>query len=192
VTEFENPSQRQSDASARVVPHEDIARFCGPWSVPSRTVRLAVGVLACHTESLLAQARERVAAYTAEVRALVAELEEKLPQHEKLPFWRELLVFYERAAVGWHLPPLLPVIVDPSHAGGRTDLVAPLAYAAVAAGADGLIIEVHPRPTEALSDGDQSLSPEAFLAVMRGIRPFAEAAGRELPIPADLAVEAAA
>ncbi|HEX5726929.1 MAG TPA: 3-deoxy-7-phosphoheptulonate synthase [Longimicrobiaceae bacterium] len=86
----------------------------------------------------------------------------------------------------------LPVIVDPSHAGGRTDLVAPLAYAAVAAGADGLIIEVHPCPTEALSDGDQSLSPEAFLAVMRGLRPFAEAAGRELPIPADLAVEAAA
>ena len=85
-----------------------------------------------------------------------------------------------------------PGVVDPSHAGGRADLVAPLAFAAVAAGADGLIIEVHPCPTKALSDGDQSLSPEAFLAVMRGIRPFAEAAGRELPLPADLAVEAAA
>jgi 3-deoxy-7-phosphoheptulonate synthase len=86
----------------------------------------------------------------------------------------------------------LPVIVDPSHAGGRTDLVAPLSFAAIAAGADGLIIEVHPCPEEALSDGDQSLSPQAFLEVMRSIRPFAEAAGRELPIPADLVVEAAA
>jgi 3-deoxy-7-phosphoheptulonate synthase len=86
----------------------------------------------------------------------------------------------------------LPVIVDPSHAGGRTDLVAPLSFAAIAAGADGLIIEVHPCPEEALSDGDQSLSPQAFLEVMRAIRPFAEAAGRELPIPADLVVEVAA
>jgi 3-deoxy-7-phosphoheptulonate synthase len=86
----------------------------------------------------------------------------------------------------------LPVMVDPSHAGGRADLVAPLAFAAVAAGADGLIVEVHPCPEAALSDGDQSLSPEGFLRMMRALRPFAEAAGRELPIPADHAVEAAA
>src|SRR5207237_2458238 len=51
----------------------------------------------------------------------------------------------------------LPVIVDPSHAGGRASLVAPLAFAAIAAGADGLIIEVHPCPEKAMSDGDQSL-----------------------------------
>jgi 3-deoxy-7-phosphoheptulonate synthase len=75
----------------------------------------------------------------------------------------------------------LPVIVDPSHAGGRADLVAPLAFAAVAAGADGLIVEVHPCPEQALSDGDQSLSPEAFAELMRRLRPFAEAAGRSLP-----------
>lgn len=74
----------------------------------------------------------------------------------------------------------LPVIVDPSHAAGRADLVAPLAFAAVAAGADGLIIEVHPRPGEAMSDGEQSLTIEAFGALMRSLAPFAEAAGRTL------------
>ena len=75
----------------------------------------------------------------------------------------------------------LPVIVDPSHAGGRADLVAPLTFAAIAAGADGIIVEVHPRPAEALSDGDQSLSIAAFSDMMRALQPFAEAAGRTLP-----------
>jgi len=75
----------------------------------------------------------------------------------------------------------LPVIVDPSHAGGDADLVAPLAFAAIAAGADGLIIEVHPDPENALSDGDQSLSHEAFATVMQRLRPFAHAAGRGMP-----------
>ncbi|MEX2153068.1 MAG: 3-deoxy-7-phosphoheptulonate synthase [Gemmatimonadaceae bacterium] len=75
----------------------------------------------------------------------------------------------------------LPVIVDPSHAGGRASLVAPLAFAAIAAGADGLIIEVHPCPEKAMSDGDQSLSPDAFTEMMRTLRAFAEAAGRTLP-----------
>jgi len=74
----------------------------------------------------------------------------------------------------------LPVIVDPSHAGGRASLVAPLAFAAIAAGADGLIIEVHPCPEKAMSDGDQSLTPEAFADMMRTLRAFAEAAGRTL------------
>ena len=78
----------------------------------------------------------------------------------------------------------LPVIVDPSHAGGRADLVAPLAFAAVAAGADGLIIEVHPQPETALSDGDQSLSFGAFAELMQRLRPFAEAAGRRPAEPA--------
>jgi 3-deoxy-7-phosphoheptulonate synthase len=86
----------------------------------------------------------------------------------------------------------LPVVVDPSHAGGRADLVAPLAFAAVAAGADGLIVEVHPCPEQALSDGDQSLTPEAFSELMRGLRPFAEAAGRALPAPSDRAAGVAA
>ncbi|HTI62390.1 MAG TPA: 3-deoxy-7-phosphoheptulonate synthase [Gemmatimonadaceae bacterium] len=72
----------------------------------------------------------------------------------------------------------LPVIVDPSHAGGDADLVAPLAFAAIAAGADGLIVEVHPNPECALSDGDQSLAPPAFAAMMRSIETFAVAAGR--------------
>ncbi len=72
----------------------------------------------------------------------------------------------------------LPVIVDPSHAGGRASLVAPLAYAAVAAGADGLIIEVHPEPESARSDGEQSLTISAFDAMMQKLAAFAEAAGR--------------
>jgi len=80
----------------------------------------------------------------------------------------------------------LPVIVDPSHAGGRADLVAPLSFAAIAAGADGLIVEVHPSPDKALSDGDQSLSPDAFDSLMRRLQPFAEAAGRTLPSPAEV------
>ncbi|MDQ3950793.1 MAG: 3-deoxy-7-phosphoheptulonate synthase, partial [Gemmatimonadota bacterium] len=74
----------------------------------------------------------------------------------------------------------LPVIVDPSHAAGRADLVAPLAVAAIAAGADGLIIEVHPDPERALSDGDQSLTPTAFSDLLRRLAAFAEAAGRSL------------
>ncbi|MFL5576611.1 MAG: 3-deoxy-7-phosphoheptulonate synthase [Gemmatimonadaceae bacterium] len=74
----------------------------------------------------------------------------------------------------------LPVIVDPSHAGGRADLVAPLAFAAVAAGADGLMIEVHPDPARALSDGDQSITPARFAQLAAALRAFAEAAGRAL------------
>ncbi len=72
----------------------------------------------------------------------------------------------------------LPVIVDPSHAGGRADLVAPLACAAIAAGADGLLIEVHPTPAEAKSDGEQSLTFSAFDDLMHRLAPFAAAAGR--------------
>ena len=74
----------------------------------------------------------------------------------------------------------LPVIVDPSHAGGDADLVAPLAFAAIAAGADGLIIEVHPDPEGALSDGDQSLAPPAFASLMQRLDAFAVAAGRSI------------
>jgi 3-deoxy-7-phosphoheptulonate synthase len=74
----------------------------------------------------------------------------------------------------------LPVLVDPSHAGGRAELVAPLAFAAIAAGADGLIIEVHPSPSTALSDGNQSLTPAAFAELMRRLSAFAEAAGRTM------------
>jgi 3-deoxy-7-phosphoheptulonate synthase len=74
----------------------------------------------------------------------------------------------------------LPVMVDPSHAGGRADLVAPLSFAAIAAGADGLVVEVHPCPEQALSDGDQSLSLTGFEEFMDSLRPFAEAAGRTL------------
>ncbi len=77
----------------------------------------------------------------------------------------------------------LPVIVDPSHAGGDASLVAPLAFAAIAAGADGLIVEVHPDPECALSDGDQSLAPPAFAAMMEQLGAFAVAAGRSLGAP---------
>lgn len=74
----------------------------------------------------------------------------------------------------------LPVVVDPSHAVGKWDLVAPMAKAAVAAGADGLIIEVHPNPEEALSDGEQSLKPNVFKQLMDELRPVARAVGREI------------
>ena len=74
----------------------------------------------------------------------------------------------------------LPVFADPSHAGGRRHLVAPLSYAAIAAGADGLIVEVHPDPETAASDGEQSLDLPEFASLMATIRPFAEAAGRAL------------
>jgi 3-deoxy-7-phosphoheptulonate synthase len=77
----------------------------------------------------------------------------------------------------------LPVIVDPSHAGGDAALVAPLAFAAIAAGADGLIVEVHPDPECALSDGDQSLAPPAFSAMMQQLGAFAAASGRTLGTP---------
>jgi 3-deoxy-7-phosphoheptulonate synthase len=74
----------------------------------------------------------------------------------------------------------LPVVVDPSHGTGHWDLVAPMAKAAVACGADGLIIEVHPRPEEALSDGPQSLKPARFAQLMRELAPVAEAVGRTM------------
>jgi 3-deoxy-7-phosphoheptulonate synthase len=77
----------------------------------------------------------------------------------------------------------LPVVVDPSHAGGDAELVAPLAFAGIAAGADGLIVEVHPNPECALSDGDQSLTPPAFAAMMSRLGAFAAAAGRSMSAP---------
>jgi 3-deoxy-7-phosphoheptulonate synthase len=75
----------------------------------------------------------------------------------------------------------LPVLADPSHAGGRRHLVAPLSYAAIAAGADGLLVEVHPDPETATSDGDQSLDFDEFADLMTTMRPFAAAAGRRMP-----------
>jgi 3-deoxy-7-phosphoheptulonate synthase len=74
----------------------------------------------------------------------------------------------------------LPVIVDPSHATGKWELVEPVSRAAIAAGADGLIVEVHAHPEEALSDGAQSLKPKRFAALMRNLKPIAEAVGRVL------------
>jgi 3-deoxy-7-phosphoheptulonate synthase len=74
----------------------------------------------------------------------------------------------------------LPVIVDPSHGTGVAAYVAPMACAAVAAGAHGLMIEVHPTPEKALSDGPQSLTFERFAALMATLKPFIEAAGRTL------------
>jgi 3-deoxy-7-phosphoheptulonate synthase len=86
----------------------------------------------------------------------------------------------------------LPVIVDPSHAAGQADLVPALACAAVAAGADGLLVEVHPHPEAARSDGEQSLTPAAFAAMLRLVAPFAAAAGRTVAVAAPLTREAAA
>jgi 3-deoxy-7-phosphoheptulonate synthase len=74
----------------------------------------------------------------------------------------------------------LPVVVDPSHGTGKWELVGPVSRAAVAAGADGLIIEVHPHPEEALSDGAQSLKPARFVTLMESLRLVAEAVGKVL------------
>lgn len=74
----------------------------------------------------------------------------------------------------------LPVIVDPSQGCGRADLVKVLCRGAAAVGADGLIIEVHPNPAEALSDGQQQLDPAGFVDLVEGLRPFVTAAGRTL------------
>jgi 3-deoxy-7-phosphoheptulonate synthase len=74
----------------------------------------------------------------------------------------------------------LPVMVDPSHGTGHWEYVEAMAMAGVAAGADGLIIEVHPRPEEALSDGPQSLKPERFAALMGKVRRVAQALDREV------------
>ena len=73
-----------------------------------------------------------------------------------------------------------PVIVDPSHAGGKAWLVPALSCAALAAGADGLLIEVHPNPCEALCDADQALTPEEFAKLMRQLGDVARAVGRDL------------
>ncbi|MFN2166808.1 MAG: 3-deoxy-7-phosphoheptulonate synthase, partial [Anaerolineae bacterium] len=74
----------------------------------------------------------------------------------------------------------LPVIVDPSHGTGKWELVSAVAKAAVAAGADGLMIEVHPHPSQAMSDGAQSLKPEVFAQLMQELQAIAQAVGREL------------
>jgi 3-deoxy-7-phosphoheptulonate synthase len=74
----------------------------------------------------------------------------------------------------------LPVFADPSHGTGRRDLVPPMSLAAVAAGADGLLVEVHPRPAEALSDGAQSLTPEMLADLAPRLRAVAAAVGRTL------------
>jgi len=74
----------------------------------------------------------------------------------------------------------LPIIVDPSHSAGRKNLVAPLARAAIAAGADGVMIDVHPAPETAKVDGPQAILPDEFALLMKEMRAVAEALGREL------------
>jgi 3-deoxy-7-phosphoheptulonate synthase len=80
----------------------------------------------------------------------------------------------------------LPIIADPSHGTGHRDMVIPMARAAVAAGADGLLVEVHPYPDRALSDGAQSLYPEQFDRMMKEARLIAEAIGRRVAEPAGI------
>ncbi|NPB00776.1 MAG: 3-deoxy-7-phosphoheptulonate synthase [Crenarchaeota archaeon] len=75
----------------------------------------------------------------------------------------------------------LPIIVDPSHPAGRRELVEPLALAGIAAGADGIIVEVHVEPEKALCDAEQQLTPEQFRDLMNKIRGLAEVLGRRVP-----------
>jgi 3-deoxy-7-phosphoheptulonate synthase len=86
----------------------------------------------------------------------------------------------------------LPIVGDPSHGTGIRDKVTPMARAAVAAGADGVIVEVHPNPDRALSDGAQSLFPDQFAQLVRELRAIATAIGRELTAPPVTAGAAAA
>lgn len=79
-----------------------------------------------------------------------------------------------------HAATHLPVVVDPSHATGHWEYVAPMTKAAVAAGADGLLIEVHPHPEQALCDGAQSLKPTTFATLMRELTPITHAVGRRM------------
>lgn len=74
----------------------------------------------------------------------------------------------------------LPIIIDPSHASGKRELVEPMSKCAIAAGADGLIIEVHPHPEDALSDGAQSLHPEEFADLMSGLNAIATAVNKKI------------
>lgn len=74
----------------------------------------------------------------------------------------------------------LPIIVDPSHGTGRIDLIIPMSRAAIACGADGLIVEVHPKPEEAFSDGDQSLTPALFQQLTKEVMGIASAVGRTM------------
>jgi 3-deoxy-7-phosphoheptulonate synthase len=77
----------------------------------------------------------------------------------------------------------LPIVADPSHGTGHRDMVPPMARAAIAAGADGLLIEVHPHPERAMSDGAQSLFPEQFERMMREVSAIAEVIGRSVVAP---------
>lgn len=79
----------------------------------------------------------------------------------------------------------LPIFLDPSHSTGHWEYVAPIARAGIAAGADGLIIEVHTHPADALSDGGQSLKPERFAELVRQVKSIAQAVGRKVPDPAE-------
>ena len=74
----------------------------------------------------------------------------------------------------------LPIIVDPSHAAGRWDIIIPMACAAVAAGADGIMVEVHPHPEEAMSDGQQSLRFSKFKQLMDALAPLLEVMHKKL------------
>jgi 3-deoxy-7-phosphoheptulonate synthase len=85
-------------------------------------------------------------------------------------------------AVAKHLSHL-PVVADPSHATGKWEYVAPAAKASIAAGADGMIVEVHLQPEKAASDGAQSLKPERFATLVREMKAIAEAVGREITEP---------
>ena len=74
----------------------------------------------------------------------------------------------------------LPIFGDPSHGTGKWELISPTAKACIAAGADGLMIEVHPNPAQAMSDGAQSLKPEKFAALIRELKQLAPALGRTM------------
>ncbi len=116
-------------------------------------------------EYILAQGNERVILCERGIRTFETETRNTL-DISAVPLLKELT----------HLP----VIVDPSHAVGRADLVPAMARAAIAAGADGLLVEVHVRPEEAMSDGPQSLRPQIFKQMLEDCRKIARAVGRNL------------
>ena len=106
-------------------------------------------------------------------------------------FGSEMRFTLDLAAVAWlRTRTDLPVIVDPSHATGIRELVTPMALAAIAAGADGIMVEVHPQPEVALCDGPQALTPFGFDALMQRLAPVASAVGRTLSVPPRVAAAA--
>ena len=164
---------------------ELVARYADVLQIGTRNMQnyaLLNAVGQCHKPVLL----KRGMMSTIEELLMSAEYIMSQGNHEVILCERGIRTFekYTRNTLDINAVPVLkelthlPVVVDPSHATGKNSLVKATSKAAVAAGADGLLIEVHPHPAEAVSDGEQSLLPAQFAQLMTETRPVAAAVGR--------------